>query len=457
MNLFVKSDTMNLFLYEFDVSVGPKLIKSVLCKEYSKEIQKSITCAAFPESAIQMQSNSALYTFKIGTEFFYTLFMRREDPKQPRGHRQNSFIIATERPYYTPFMHFLASSVSMDALDAVELFDLIHEFLKKWVDKIPTEPLDCIDLPMFVGSLPVSYPRAERDVFNEGSYYVVNDCFVDIDLCQALEIHELKKYGRTGDILALWEAAVLGESVFVIGSSASSASNAALSIGSLAYPIQHDRVVPYISPTDERFETLLLRPGIVGVANPVTARYRDRFEYTLTVGFGNDKVGLNRAKCKWEFLSGLQHVTSKTVRRELYTNMLRVKAAIARCFRITASRDPYAACAGSLSAEDLEECLVEENVSLCRPPFDFARKLLRSKLLVSECHNWTKDEALVDVVRKLSICRMCAKMDENEKVQLYANIETFRKYCSQTQDMLALLDNHLSCVKLSLCPELVLE
>lgn len=445
----------SLFFFEFDVAVGPQLARSVTVREFSSSEMESMRCCAFPET-LRAAPKALFFTFKIGDDFCYTLYLTQADPEKPRGHVQTSFVIATKLPYYTPFMHFLLSAASIDAGEPRDVFDLVGEFLKKWIDKIPSQPKETIELPMLVGSLSVTCPSSERDVFNEVNTYIVNDGFADIDMCQTLEVANLVRIGRTGDILTLWEASVAGESVLVMGRNAHVASGAALTIASLRYPQKPDvHVLPYVPVTDPRFVQSMTGNSIVGLVNPLGLEYAGKFKHVLHVGFAEEKAGLSESRTIWDFLSNFGHITSKQIRRQLYINTLKLTRAIEKCFKLHCPVDPYGACAGSLGVDELESCFVEENLVTARGTREFSAAMLRSEMLLRICHECTSDPELISVIRRFSVCRLCSQLGDDDKVQLYSNIQDFKKYCVQSREMLELVDNHAQAVKLSLCPDLV--
>ena len=444
---------MALFFFEFDVTVGPQLVKSITQREYSEEEMSSLRFSAFPET-LGPPPKSLFFTYKVSKEFCYCLYITRADPEKPRGHVQNSLVIATEAPYFTPFMHFLLSAASIDAGDASVVFDLVSEFLKKWIDKLPSVPRESMDIPMLVGSLPVTCPASERDVLNDGATYILNECFADIDLCQTLEVQKLLKQGTTGDILSLWEAAVSDESVLVMGRNAGMVSGAVLTIASLAYPQKPiETMFPYISATDPRFARLMMGRALVGVVNPIGAEYASNFKHVFNVGF--EEIGLAQSRGTWRFLTGFNHITSKIIRRQLYTNTMKVIACIKQCFTSHCPIDPYGSCAGCLDAAELADAFTEAGVETMRSAYDFASAVLKGSLCIQTCRQCTADPAMISVIRRFSVCRLCSQLNDDDKVQLYSNIQDFKKYCVQTREMLELVDNHGQAVKLALCPDLV--
>ena len=90
-----------------------------------------------------------------------------------------------------------------------------------------------------------------------------------------------------------------------------------------------------------------------------------------------------------------------------------------------------------------------------RSAYDFASAVLKGALCIQTCRHCTADPAMIAVIRRFSVCRLCSQLSDDDKVQLYSNIQDFKKYCVQTREMLELVDNHGQAVKLALCPDLV--
>ena len=287
--------SISVFLFEFDVKSGPKLLESVVDHEFPDDQLSIISQNSFPESVSSKNNEKALFfTFTVpGTSFFcFSLYITTIDISHPRGYKQNTFIIVTDLPYYTPFYHFLLSSLSLTENGSMNLNDILilfGDFLKKWVKQLTSSEEKRIDLPMFVSSLPVAEPLKESDFFEEIPIYLINNAFLDVDICSALEVHDLMKNGKTIDILRLWEIALFHENLIVFGANASFASNAVLAISSLSYPIPvKDKIIPFISFTDSRLmpENINSIPSnsIIGISNPLIIE-RLNYENIYFIGF----------------------------------------------------------------------------------------------------------------------------------------------------------------------------
>ena len=116
-------------------------------------------------------------------------------------------------------------------------------------------------------------------------------------------------------------------------------SGAVLTIAFLAYPQKPtEAMFPYVSATDPRFARLMMGRALVGVVNPIGAEYAPNFKHVLNAGF--EEIGLAQSRGAWRFLTGFNHITSKIIRRQLYTNTMKVVACIKQCFTSHCPIDP---------------------------------------------------------------------------------------------------------------------
>ena len=99
-------------------------------------------------------------------------------------------------------------------------------------------------------------------------------------------------------------------------------SGAVLTIAFLAYPQKPPEATgmfPCVSATDPRFARLMMGCALIG---------------------GFEEIGLAQSRGTWRFLTGFNHITSKIIRRQLYTNTMKVIACIKQCFTSHCPIDP---------------------------------------------------------------------------------------------------------------------
>lgn len=468
--------SISVFLFEFDVKSGPKLINSITDHNFTEDQLSIISQNSFPESISSKSNEKTLFfTFTIpGTSLFcFSLYITTVDVTHPRGHKQNTFIIATDLPYYTPFYHFLLSSLSLtentsNPMDLNDVLILFGDFLKKWIKQLTSSEEKRIDLPMFVSSLPVAEPLKESDLFEDIPIYLINNAFLDIDICSALEVHDLMINGKTIDILRLWEISLFHENLLVFGSNASFASNAALAISSLSYPITvKDKIIPFISFTDSRLlpENISSIPSnsIIGISNPLIIE-KLNYDDIFNVGFSKDFTGssleyenglINQRQKRWSFLYSCENITSKMIRKHLYENTIKVIRAIQKAFFNLCQSNPYEAACGNFEIDSIANIMFMNEVEISNDDYEqFAQKLVKTKFIINICNHLCKDKKMENYIQQFPISQVCNTLNETDKIELYEKINQFRKKCNNSETMLQTLEKHLMVIKISISPNL---
>lgn len=466
--------SISVFLFEFDIKSGPKLLGSVVDHEFPEEQLSIISQNSFPESVSSKSNEKALFfTFTVpNTSFFcFSLFITIADNSHARGYKQNTFIIVTDLPYYTPFYHFLLSSLSLienDSMNFNDILLLFGDFLKKWAKQLSSSEEKRIDLPMFVSSLPVAEPLKESDLFEDIQIYLINNAFLDIDICSALEVHDLMKNGKTIDILRLWEISLLRENLIVFGANASFASNAVLAISSLSYPIPiKNKFIPFISFTDSRLMSTnissIASNCIIGISNPLIIE-RLNYDNIFNIGFSKGNINssfdyknglVNQRLKKWSFLTNQENITSKIIRKHLYENTIKVIKAIQKAFFNLCQTNPYEAACGNFDVDSIANIMFTNEVEISNDDYEqFAQKLVKTKLLFNICDHLCKDKKMENYLIQFPISQICNTLNEMDKIELYDKIDRFRKKCNNSDSILKIIEKHLMAIKVSISPNL---
>ncbi|OHS97474.1 hypothetical protein TRFO_36338 [Tritrichomonas foetus] len=468
--------SVSVFLFEFDIKSGPLLLGSITDHDFTDDHLRVLTQSAFPESTISnINEKMIFFTFTLQnpTLFCFSLYIRTSNPNLPRFHQQDTFIIVTDLPYYTPFYHFLMSSMSLidsESMTFKDILEIFGDFAKKWVKQLPAKR---VDLPMFVSSLPVAAPAKATDFFEEIGIYLISDTFMDIDICSALGVHTLMKLGKTKDILKLWEISLLGEDLVVFGANANFASNAVLAITSLSFPIierSKDAIFPYVSFTDSRnhdksfLQSLKTKTAsnmkIIGISNPMLIDLYG-LTYVFNIGFAGQNSSsyeeglLNSRSGKWNFLSNVENVTSKIIRKQLYENTVKVINVIKNAFFDLCELNPYEAINGNLDIDAIAAFLYEYDVDIVMDYDEFAQKLIYTKFSKRICTKLSKDPKMEKLLAQFPIIQHCQKLDENNKIELYAQIDDYKKIVSDNEKLLSIVEKHQLAVKLSITPDLI--
>lgn len=472
--------SISVFLYEFDIKNGPKLVKSIVDHEFSKEQLLLMSQNSFPESiSSKKNENTLFFTFTIpNTSFFcFSLYITTINISHPRGHTQNTFIIVTDLPYYTPFYHFLLSSLSLtENSSPMTLYDILiisGDFLKKWVKQLISSEEKRIDLPMFVSSLPVAEPLKESDLFEDIPIYLINNAFLDIDVCSALEVCDLIKAGRTIDILRLWEISLFHENLIVFGANASFSSNAVLAISSFSYPIPNkNKIIPFISFTDSRLMPQNIKTlssnSIIGISNPLIIEKLNEsgniFPNIFNIGFSKDlhhssieyENGLvNQRPKKWDYISRQENVTSKMIRKYLYENTIKVIKSIQKAFFNLCKTNPYEASCGNFDIDSLANILFLNEIDISNDNYEiFAQKLMKTKFIINICSHLCKDKAMENYLIQFPISQVCNTLNETDKIELYGKINQFKKKCGNSESIHQIIEKHLMAIKISISPNL---
>lgn len=455
-------DTPNImndvFLVEFDVKSGPQIKKSLGESNLSEEEEISLKFCSLPESATRGNENPLFFVFKVSDRFCYALYNLFPDNQSPRGHKQFSYVIMTSNKYYTPYLQFLLSTKALKQMNPLDVVDLIFDFLSKWDKVIPKVSQGKVELPTFIGSFPVSKMNKKTELFDDLDRYLFNDSFLDVDLCQSLCFHSLRKTSRTGDILSLWEASVLDESVLVYGSSASNASNASLVIGSLRFPGKlRENLFPYLSISDPNFRKSK-SSSIVGVSNPIVLNNSTKFKHIFKVGFEEEENGLGGGKFSWEHLEQFDNINSKTIRKILCVNTFHAMKAIKHEFILVLNENPYFALNSKLNAERIEIFLFEENVQMMRSSIDFSKQLLQSSFTKEYCLKLCKNDLVIQSLQKFNISNYCSTFEETKIIDFYSLINETIKLFNENENgnevIISIMRTHLNDLKILLSPDL---
>jgi hypothetical protein len=379
----------HLYVLEFDGTVGPQIIESIGPAHLTDDQTAVLKSCAFPECATPRSSIPPIFAFSLDDSFCYCLFNSTPDPDAPRGHRLTSYVVSTSLPYFPLFFRLLHSVLSITKYNPVELVRIMADFIQKWnIDSLVADA-DVFEVPMLDGSFPIAYTKSTDQLLSftmnhavphSRSPYFVNDHFLGCDLPTVLGLRNLKENDCLGDLLALWEAVFLGESILVYGATPSTASLAAFAIRSFVFPRRlAPPLHPFISITDPRFQGIVASPiGIVGVSNPMALQMAANFQNVFIVGFA-EGGGLGKGRRPWPAFAGTSMGTAE-LRTLLYQNTTRLVAAM---------RDTLAAgaCGGTSEIQTastlLENKIAERGIELARPAKQFAAQLAQTRCFKS--------------------------------------------------------------------------
>ena len=492
--------TVSIFLFEFEIKKGPIIVNSITNMDFSEDQINVLRQNSFPESAISnLKTNHMFFTFTLHDPmlFCFSLYVKSYDPSLPRFHQQNTFILVTDLPYYTPFFHFLMSSIPLienspknainksspskeETLHLIDILNLFGDFSKKWINQLK-QTTTKFDLPSFVSSIPISKPKNQTDFFEEIPVYFINNMFLDIDLCSALGVHYLVKQGQSKDILRLWELSLLSEKLNVFGANANYSSNAALAIYSLSYPIKNEcSLFPFISLTDSRVSKIIQNNYdkiIVGISNPVLIDNLN-FENVFDIGFSDiteqgmtSKIwsyiipqsashqyidGIRFSNYgKWDFFADNKVITSKMIRLRLYKNTIKLIQVIKKVFYESCNMNPYDSLNGIIDKRILASYLYESDVEIASNYDTFAQRLIERGVFQRVCHKICKTDNQFEIIlRNFPISQFCANLNEAEKIDLYSKIDSLKKNFIGHENVLKLFDDHLLAIKLLISPDL---
>jgi hypothetical protein len=258
------------------------------------------------------------------------------------------------------------------------------DFIEKWhIDSLMTGS-DTFEIPMLDGSFPIAYTTSTNEllsfvinhaVSHSSAPYFINDHFLGCDLPLSLRLHDLKEHDCVGDLLSLWEALFLGESVLVYGSTPATASLAVFAIRSLIFPVRlPQQLHPFMSITDPRFQGIVENPiGIVGVSNPIALQMGVRFQNVFNVGFAAVR-GLGRGRRPWPAFEATAMQTSD-LRGLLFQNTTRLIAAVKDAI---ADRPRAGETTVKIMSDVLEKRIADRAVELTRPAKQFAVQLMQT-------------------------------------------------------------------------------
>ena len=458
-----------VFFLRFDAVSGPVIESVVGSVEFTPAELTSLKSCAFPDTAVPSPAESTIFVFKVARFFCYSIFTSTPDPQTPRGHRQFSYVVATPLPFVYPFTRLLHSSMSARDIESSDLLLLLSSFATRAAEVLTSPIAENAEIPTFDGGLPVGVPSGPGDLLQlvagigwtpQCRKYLVNRCFVGPDLAASLSVPALAQRNRVGDVLRLWEASVLGESVMVLGATPTSACAAVFAVASMTFPEQPtENLLPFVAATDPRFEAVAAHAGaherglIVGFSNPIAEQRADAFELAFTVGFGPEKDGLAVPAQQWKPVEG---VSGASLRRALYVNVCRVVEGIRGCLDELEAANPYSAYVGQADSQAMARHLERQGVEVTMGIRPFARKLLRAPLFARIWRERATPENLLAALRKFSIDSLCAGRTEHELIDLFSTVRHVRRMCAGNKELEKVIDADLTTITLYLSPDLIL-
>ncbi|EAX91087.1 hypothetical protein TVAG_175210 [Trichomonas vaginalis G3] len=457
------------FLLEFDSVYGPKVIGSVGKNKFSENEMISLQCCSFPDTVIQSDQESTLFIFKISKSFCYAMYVSRPDSTAPRGHKQNTLVIASELPYIYPFTRLLQSSLVLGSI-TTDILTFIEDFLTKWFGNFPLKPDEVIELPMFDGSMPISYTHNQQQLISFyggvgwtplSKIYYLNDNFLGFDLTTAFSLQSLLVHGRSIDILKLWEVAILNESLLVYGSTPTIASSCVLALESLIFPeLPSDSILPFISVSDTRFQNIKSKENtknlIIGVSNPIAMTKSHFFDHIFSVGFHDESNGFGDQKQQWNFIKECKRNIQEELRQFFYFNTLKLTDAITQALDSIRSFDPYAEFLGQIDDSILESQIKLKTVQISFKSSTFAKKLLRSSFLSRIWKRYCTIENLISTLEKYDISKLCNKKSEHELVDILSNVMEVKQRCESNSSILKFINRDYEIIKTYLASDLIL-
>lgn len=461
------------YLY-FDVINGPQITNQIGQSNFDENDLLSLKCCAFPDSSVQSMTESLIYIFKIKKYYCYTIFTSISDPSVSRGFRQFSYVIATTLPYIYPFTRILHSAKSLFFdMDPNDTLALISDFAIKTISLLPTEIGDEKEIPTFDGGLPVALPPSIYELLDfQGGIgwtplckkYFLNSNFIGIDLFYSLSINQLLKSGKVGDVLRLWEAVILGESIMVFGSNPAITSAAVLALASLTFPHPiPDNIFPYISVTDPRHKNLMSNHNngncIVGFSNPIVLQNKPNFTLLFQTGFRNNNDGLTVSK-HFSFPSNIdvKSLTNTKIRTFFYRNTAKLSDAINFCLQGLRNQNPYAEFALRIDPNVLADKIAEKGVQLTHAITykDFAIKLLHSPFLLHILAYRCDFTTFRTNLKGFSVDDICSGKSQHELIDLRSMVQYARDKCRGNKILEEIIDADLTTITLHLSPNVIL-
>jgi hypothetical protein len=455
-----------VFFLCFDSRLGPQIVSSIGHVDFTDMDFHSLRACSFPDSGVPPRTESILFISKIRKYFCYTIFTMTADPSEPRGYRQVSFVIATECPYIYPFTRILHSSMLMSTSPPDDLLLVISEFVSQAVAIFRVEDTRDQQIPTFDGGLAVAMAESQAELLGvvggigwnpRCKTYFLNCHYLDVDLMSALSVRSLIEAERTLDLVRLWEAAVVRDSVMVFAPNPTMASSAVLAIASLTYPeAPHQNVIPFLAVTDPRFEGITRRPGgmIVGFSNPIALQRAAAFDLVFTTGVNSGRNGLGTPRVTWGALS--EKVTSGDLRQLFYAKNSKVAEAVRECLADLRKKNPYAAFVGEVNADALAAKIAQKGVGIGMVPRTFAVKLLRSALFSRVWKEERTQAALAGALSGFAVERLCVGMKEKELIDLYSMLAEVRKAVRGVRELEMRVDGDLGTITMHLSPDLIL-
>lgn len=342
---------------------------------------------------------------------------------------------------------------------------LISDFVTKAMTLFTGDLGENNEIPTFDGGLPVTAAKDSAQLLDliggigwtpQCKKYLLNDNFLGMDLILSLSIQHLVADGRTIDILKLWEAAVLSESVMILGATPTIASSAAFAVASLTYPEPvPENVLPFVAATDPRFQVITsshFKGLIVGFSNPIALQRCGSFDVVMTTGFGLGQDGLKTPKGNWKDF----HRTNSELRRIFYLNNCKLREAVTSCLAELCGTNPYAAYVGEVDSDSLAKHLAVQDITMSISTKAFAQKLLRAQLFTRVWKERMTQQTLLAALKSFSMDNFCTGRIEHDLIDLYSMVQRVRKLCAGNREIEKIIDTDLTTITLYLSPDLIL-
>ncbi|OHT06274.1 hypothetical protein TRFO_25681 [Tritrichomonas foetus] len=446
------------------------IIQSIGNVSFTENDLVSLKSCAFPDTVVQSLTESTIFVFKIGKYYCYSIFTTTPDASASRGHRQFSYVIATSLPYVYPFTRILHSSMSLFDMPPNDVLVLISDFVQKSISLFPRCVGDDKEIPTFDGGLAVGLPSSTAELLDfvgsmgwtpQCKKYLINSNFLGSDLIFAFSVNQLISSGRSGDLLRIWESAMIDESIMVYGSNPTITSTAVLAIASLLYPEPIPlNLYPFVSVTDPRFQILTKscpKGTIAGFSNPIALQRTSQFDLVLTTGFTDQENGLNIPKlANWPMAMNSKPHNNSNLRHIFYLNTVKVTEAIITCLQKLRETNPYAEFVAQIDSNVLASQIVQQGVQLNMSPRCFANKLIRSTFFT---HIWRKRctfEALLTELKHFSVDSLCTGKIEHELIDIYSTVKNVRRKCAGHKNLEEIIDADLTTITLYLSPDIIL-
>jgi len=439
-------------------------------KFLSEEECSSLRCCSFPDIVVQNEQESIIFISKIGCYYCYCMFITKMDHSATRGFRQYTISIVCPYAYFYPFTRLLHSTLFLGDMIPSDVIVFLYDFLIKWFDNIPQQPGTIVELPMFDGTLPVAISDIHDQLIKfHGGYewsplckvYYLNDHFLGGDLVTAFSIQSLIDQGRSADVLRLWEAVILDESILVYGANPSIVSQACLAIASLTFPESvPEKLIPFLSITDPRFQQLskgkVPKGLILGVSNPIALTKSELFNLKFVTGFVDENNGLESSIIQWHLLKQVSNSTSSDLREVFYSNVLKLVDAINQYLNALRAYNPYAEFCGQFETTALETFVLKKDIRLYHATKQFTKSLMRSNFLARVWSRRCNKDSLMKQLEMFTIDRICKGLQEHELIDIYSTIESVKKRFGNDSVLSTYIERDLAIVKSFLSSDLLL-